>query len=50
MYVIKIKKYIGTSLVVQWLRVCPPNTGVPGLIPCQGTGSHLLQLRPSAAK
>ena len=34
-----------TSLVVQWLRLCAPNAGVPGLIPGYGTRSHMLQLR-----
>ena len=29
----------GTSLVVQWLRLCTPNAGHPGLIPGQGTRS-----------
>ena len=33
------------SLVVQWLRLCIPNEGSPGLIPGQGTISHLQQLR-----
>ena len=36
---------IGTSLVVQWLRLCAPNAGDPGSIPGQGTRSHMLQLR-----
>ena len=48
----------GTSLVVQWLRLCAPNAGGPGSIPGQGTRSHkqqlrrshMLQLRPVAAK
>ena len=40
--IIKIK--IGTSLVVQWLRLCAPNTGGPGLIPGRGTRSHKPQL------
>ena len=40
----------GISLVVQWLRLCAPNAGGPGLIPGQGPGSHLLQLRPGTAK
>ena len=31
----------GTSLVAQWLRLCPPNAGGPGLIPGQGTRSHM---------
>ena len=35
----------GTSLVVQWLRLRAPNVGGPGLIPGQGTRSHILQLR-----
>ena len=38
------------SLVVQELRLCPPNAVGPGLIPGQGSRSHVLQLRPSAAK
>ena len=38
------KEYIGTSLVVQWLRLCSPNTGALGSIPDQGTRSHMLQL------
>ena len=40
----------GTSLVVQWLRLCAPNAGDPSLIPGQGTRSHMPQLRPGAAK
>ena len=40
----------GTSLVAQWLRVRTPNAGGLGSIPGQGTRSHMLQLRPSAAK
>ena len=50
-----------TSLVVQWLRLCAPNAGGPGLIPhaaakkdpecCnEDQRSHVPQLRPSAAK
>ena len=34
-----------TSLVVQWLKLFTPNTGVLGLIPGQGTRSHILPLR-----
>ena len=34
----------GTSLVVQWLRLCVPNVGGPGSTPGQGTGSHTPQL------
>ena len=41
---------IGTSLVIQWLRLCAPNGRGLGSIPGQGTRSHMLQLRPSAAK
>ena len=37
-------KIMGTSLVVQWLRPCAPNAAGPGLIPGQGSRSHMLQL------
>ena len=40
----------GTSLVVKWLRLSTPNAGGPGLIPGQGTRSHMPQLRPSIAQ
>ena len=43
-------KIAGTSLGVQWLRICTPNAGGPGSISGQGTGSHVAQLRPGAAK
>ena len=33
----------GTSLVVQWLKLCAPNAGDLGSIP--GQGSHMLQLK-----
>ena len=33
----------GTSLVVQWLRVCVPNVGSLGSIPGEGIGSHMQQ-------
>ena len=36
---------MGTSLVVQWLRIRAPNAGGPGSIPGQGTRSRMLQLR-----
>ena len=36
---------MGTSLVVQWLRLHAPNAGGPGSIPDQGTRSHMPQLR-----
>ena len=32
------------------VRLCPFNSGDPGLIPTQGTRSHMLQLRPSTDK
>ena len=28
---------LGTSLLVQWLRLCTPNSGGTGLIPGRGT-------------
>ena len=34
-----------TSLMVPWLRLCTPNAGDSGLIPGQGTRSHMSQLR-----
>ena len=41
---------IGTSVVVQWLRVWAPNAGGPGSILGQGTRSHMPQLNvPSAS-
>ena len=36
---------MGTSLVVQWLRLCAPSAGGLGSIPGQGTRSHMPQLR-----
>ena len=33
--------FLGTSLVAQWLRLHAPNAGGPGLIPGQGTRSHM---------
>ena len=36
---------LGTSLVVQWLRVCTPNAGGLGSIPGQGTRSHMPRLK-----
>ena len=42
---------LGTSLVIQWLRLCVPKAGGLGLIPDQGTRSLLSHLiRPMAAK
>ena len=44
------KKYVsGTSLVVQWLRLCTPSAGGPGSIPGRGTRGHMLQLKISQA-
>ena len=40
----------GNFLVAQWLRLCAVSTGGLGLILGQGTRSHMLQLRPRAAK
>ena len=31
------RENLGTSLVVQWLRLHAPNAGGTGLIPCRGT-------------
>ena len=36
---------LGTSLVVQWLGLCAPNSGGLGSIPGQETRSHMVQLR-----
>ena len=47
-----VKKWtiLRTSLAVQWLRLHTPSSGGPGLIPGQGTRSHMLQLKiPHAA-
>ena len=40
----------GTSLGVQWLRLCPPNAGDLGSFPGQGTRSHVPQPRPGTVK
>ena len=34
--------------VVQWLTLQAPNAGGPGLIPGQGTRSHMLKLSSDA--
>ena len=44
-----IKGILGTSLMVQWLRLRAPDAGGLGSIPGQGTRSHMPQLRPDAA-
>ena len=36
---------MGTSLVVQWLRLHAPSASDSGLISGQGTRSHMLQLK-----
>ena len=35
------KQATGTSLVVQWIRLCAPNAGGQGSIPGQGTRSQM---------
>ena len=35
----------GTSLVVQWIRLCAPNAGAVGLIPDQETRSCMPQFK-----
>ena len=45
-----MSRFTGTSLVVQWLRLCDPNAGGMGLIQGQETGSCMPQPRPSTAK
>ena len=46
MYQVWFKVYcVGTSLVVQWLKLHAPNAGGPGLTPGQGTRSHMPQLK-----
>ena len=42
---VKKKRNPGTSLVVQWLRLCALNAGNPDSIPGQGTRSHMGRLR-----
>ena len=44
------KNTLGTSLVVQQLRLHTPNTEILGLIPDQGIRSYITQLRPGATK
>ena len=54
---LKRSQLLGTSLVVQWLRLLVPNARGWGLIPGQGTRSqvpqlriHMPQLKPDAGK
>ena len=44
------KLSLGTSLVVQWLKLCAPNLGGSGSTTGQGPRSHMPQLRPQTAK
>ena len=37
-------------MVAQWLRICAPKAGGPGLIPGQVTRFLMPQLRPDTAK
>ena len=50
----EMEKYIfknsGTSLMVQWLRLCAAYAGDLGLLSGQGTGSHMLQLKKKKNK
>ena len=41
----RVSRHQGTSVVVQWLRLCSPSVGGSGLIPGQGTRSHMPQLK-----
>ena len=42
---LKLKNMPGTSLVVQWLRLCTPSAGASCSTPGQGTRSRIPQLR-----
>ena len=44
------RMFLGTSLVVQWLRLRAPSAGGQSLIHSQATRSHMPQVRPCAAK
>ena len=45
--IVSVKNHSETSLVVQWLRLCAPNTESLGLIPGQGTRPRMVQLESS---
>ena len=45
---LKKKNLLGTSLLVQLLRLHSPNAEGPGSYPGQGTRSHILQLKDPA--
>ena len=44
-YCENFKLFRGTSLAVQWLRLCASSEGGSGSIPGQGTRSHMPQPR-----
>ena len=44
-YYSHIRMAQGTSLEVEWLRLCAPNLGGPGSISHRGTRSHMPQLK-----
>ena len=51
-YPVKSKLKLGkieTFLMVQWLGLCTPNSGVPSSIPSQGTRSHIAPAKSSHA-
>ena len=48
--VISHKRSIGTSLAVQWLRLCAPSAGGPGSIPGQGSRMQQLKIPRAATK
>ena len=41
LHMVLINDVDGTSLVVQWVRLCTLNAGSPGLIPGRETRSHM---------
>ena len=46
-----MKRNIGTSMMVQWLRLCAPNAGGQGLIPHAATKSlHATTKDPACCK
>ena len=47
---ISLSDCLGTSVVVQWLRLRVPSAGGQRSIPVQGTRSHMLQLRLGTVK
>ena len=46
--ILKFKDDLGTSLVVQWLRLQAPDAGGSGSIPGQGARYHMPQLKDPA--